>query len=206
MEMVRTFVSIPISNATGLSTFYQELSEVKGVSVSPAYQLHLTLVFLGEVPEERLEEVYSVADGAVSGRKGGRILLKGAGCFPNVKRPRVVWTGVETDVDLAGIAADLRQGLRKAGLPFDDRPFTPHITVGRVKGEPKLQILMNKYRTEQFASVLANDIRVMGSELTPQGAKHSILHVSYLDRCRTSFFGRPGIHPRMRASNGRSST
>ncbi len=93
--MVRTFVSIPISNATGLSTFYRELSEVKGVSVSPAYQLHLTLVFLGEVPEERLEEVYSVADRAVSGRRAGRIVIKGAGCFPNVKRPRVVWTGVE---------------------------------------------------------------------------------------------------------------
>lgn len=179
--MTRIFISVPVSNATGLSTFYQELSRVKGVSVSPVYQLHITLAFLGEVPEDRLEDIYAVADGAVRGRIGGRIRLKGAGCFPNTKHPSVVWVGVESDVDLAGISADLRTGLKRIGISCDGKPFIPHVTVGRVKGEPRIQILMNKYRSEEFASVLCNDIRVMGSTLTPQGAQHKILHVSYLD-------------------------
>lgn len=180
--MVRTFISIPVSNATGLSTFYRELSEVRGVSVSPVYQLHLTLAFVGDVPEDRLAEVYGIADRAASGRTAGRIRIRGVGCFPSIKRPRVVWAGVESDIDLNGIASDLRRGLQEARLPFDGKPFAPHITVGRVKGGPGLRILVNKYRTEEFASVKCRDIRVMGSELSPEGAKHSILHVSYLER------------------------
>lgn len=115
------------------------------------------------------------------GRRGGRITVKGVGYFPNIKRPRIVWAGVESDVDIRGIAADLRRGLREAGLPFDDKPFSPHITVGRVRGEPDLQALLRRYRTEEFGSVLCGDIRVMKSNLGTGGAEHSVVHVSYLE-------------------------
>lgn len=173
--MTRVFVSVPVGNATGLDPFYRDLARIRGVKTSPVFQLHITLCFIGEIPEERVAEVGEIVETAVRGVKPGRVTLKGAGCFPNAKRPRVVWTGVETDIPLGSVSDEIRRRLSAAGIPFDEKPFKPHITVGRVQGQPDLTVILNKYRTTEFATFVCRDIMVMGSELSPAGAKHTIL-------------------------------
>jgi len=173
--MTRVFVSIPVGNAAGLEPLYRDLTSKRGVKTSPKFQLHITLCFIGEIPEDKVEKVGEIVSTAVKGVKPGRITLKGAGCFPNPKRPRVVYAGLETDIPLESLASEIRRRLASEGIPFDEKPFKPHITVGRIQGPVDLSMIVSKYRTTEFTTFLCHDVMVMGSELTPEGAKHQIL-------------------------------
>ncbi len=173
--MPRVFISIPVNNAHDLEPLFRDLSRIRGVKSTPAYQLHITLCFIGDIPDERVEEVNEIVKTSVAGIRKGRVTLKGAGCFPNPKRPRVVWAGLESDIPLSQIAGEIARRLDAAGIPHDDKPFKPHITVGRVQGTPDLTTIVNKYRTTEFASFLCRDVMVMKSELLPEGARHTIL-------------------------------
>lgn len=88
---------------------------------------HLTVAFLGDVPDERRTEVEHAVGAAVRGHPPARLRLAGGGCFG---RASVLWVGVGGDVAaLGGLRASIAGRLATAGLPCDDRPFTPHLTV-----------------------------------------------------------------------------
>lgn len=110
---------------------------------------HVTLAFFGEVPAGRVPELTAAVGAAVaapagssgrSGRSGPaapcgpsvHLRLAGSGTFPERGAPRVLWVGVDGDVDtLAGLAAAAADAARSVGVPVDRRPYRPHLTVGR---------------------------------------------------------------------------
>lgn len=96
-----------------------------GVRLTPIDRWHVTLAFIGEVPAERLPEVER-ALGAVTVPKGNELRLRGGGRFGR-GRSAALWAGV--DGDLGDLPEDVRARLRSADLPYDERPFTPHLTV-----------------------------------------------------------------------------
>jgi RNA 2',3'-cyclic 3'-phosphodiesterase len=100
--------------------------------------LHLTLAFLGDTPEARLAAIGSALAEALRGRAAPELRLTGTGAFPDLRRPRVVWAGLEEPSERAGRLAALRAAvvaaLGAAGAPFDDKPFAPHLTVARPRG------------------------------------------------------------------------
>jgi 2'-5' RNA ligase len=99
-------------------------------------QMHLTLAFLGWIPDEQLDAVNSAAQAAAAGHRAFELTLSGAGRFPASGRPRVVWLGVgEGAAALAGLAGSVTAQLRDRRIPFDDRPFAPHLTLARVRAE-----------------------------------------------------------------------
>ena len=175
--MPRVFVSIPINNASDLEPVFRDLSRIRSVKSSPAYQLHITLSFIGDIPDEKVQDVSDAVECAVRGEKHGRITLKGCGCFPTAKRPRIFYAGLESELPLESIAERIRAGLDATGIPYDGKPFKPHITIGRVQGNTDLTMLVNKYRTTEFTTFICRDVMVMKSELRPEGAVHTILHV-----------------------------
>lgn len=177
---VRTFISIPVPNTAGLEPLVRDLKTVRGVKVSPVKNIHITLKFLGDVPEERLEEVDAIVKDAVRGVKPGRITVKGFGAFPNTRNPRVLWAGLDTDLPLAEISERIGKGLSRVGLPYDEKPFKPHITVGRVDGKAELTNMFGKYKTTEFTTFVCPSVMVMKSELRPTGAVHTIQEVCYL--------------------------
>ncbi len=96
--------------------------------------LHLTLAFLGEVPHARLAGLLAALGPAVAGSPPVTVRLTGAGRFGS-RRPRVLWAGVEGDVDALAVLADrLAAAARHAGVPADERPYRPHLTLGRWPG------------------------------------------------------------------------
>jgi RNA 2',3'-cyclic 3'-phosphodiesterase len=99
---------------------------------TPADRLHLTLQFLGAVPEERLPAVRrAVADAAAASRPL-RLAVRGTGAFPAPRRARVIWAGVEDDAGgLAALAAGLGRALAPLGFAAEGRPLSPHVTFGR---------------------------------------------------------------------------
>ena len=95
-------------------------------------RMHLTLQFLGAVPEERLGAVRDAVAGAAAGSPPLRLEVHGAGGFPTARRPRVVWGGVAGDLEGLGALTDaLGRALGPLGFPAERRSFAPHFTYGR---------------------------------------------------------------------------
>jgi 2'-5' RNA ligase len=112
----------------------------RGVRLTPVDRWHITLAFLGEVSEQRLAEVEQALD-PVAVPKGTELRLRGGGRFGR-GRSSALWAGV--DGELAELHADIRERLRAADLPCDDRPFTPHLTVAYAD-DPRLRATLDAY-------------------------------------------------------------
>ncbi len=102
--------------------------------VEPA-NFHFTLRFIGEVPDEDVEQVAQAAQGTWGKTAPQDVLLQGAGVFPHLRRPRVIWVGVpEGGEVIEKLHEDLSARLERAlGLKPEEKRFTPHLTIGRVK-------------------------------------------------------------------------
>lgn len=93
--------------------------------------LHLTLAFLGEVSDPELNPLKDIGARAAGRHRPFQLCSDGLGQFPAAGAPRVLWLGFEPSEPLDALAADLREVLRRAGVAFDPKPFTPHLTLAR---------------------------------------------------------------------------
>jgi 2'-5' RNA ligase len=97
-------------------------------------QMHLTLVFLGATDEREVTPVGQAMSAAVAAHRPLRLSLGGLGAFPDLARPKVVWCGVNGDTDqLAHLRTAIRGAIGAVVAPADDGPYTPHLTIGRVR-------------------------------------------------------------------------
>ena len=95
--------------------------------------IHLTLKFLGDVPESQVGEIAQVVSEAVAGHRQFDVSTGGFGAFPNTRRPQVLWVGIEGDVGpLIRLQADVDAALVALGFPSEARPFHPHLTLARL--------------------------------------------------------------------------
>jgi RNA 2',3'-cyclic 3'-phosphodiesterase len=142
--------------------------------------IHLTLQFLGAVPEERLPALRDAVAAAAAASRPLALEVKGAGGFPSARRPRVVWAGVEGDRDaLAGLAADLGRRLAPLGFAPEERPFSPHLTLGRARdgrGAPGLGGALVQAAASDSVPWRADALVLVRSHLSPAGARYEALH------------------------------
>ena len=99
----------------------------------PAPALHLTLKFLGETPEGRLEQLGAALDEVVTGVRSLPVTVEGFGAFPNAAHPSVVWAGVVTEPALELLQHGVEKVFGPLGFPPEGRPFRPHVTLGRAR-------------------------------------------------------------------------
>lgn len=98
--------------------------------------MHITLAFLGWTPDAQLDATGDAARAAAAGHRAFALAFGAAGRFPVSGRPRVVWLGVTAGADaLTALAGSVTEQLRSRELGFDDRPFSPHLTLARVREE-----------------------------------------------------------------------
>src|SRR5216683_19739 len=130
---MRLFVAleIPVAVRENLAAL---LNSLRGLSPQTRWvrpeNLHVTLKFIGEAPAAKLAEIRSALAGA---RSDQPITLdfRGLGFFPNEKHPRVFWVGIEGSANLKTLAADIDGALDELGIPREQRPFSPHLTLAR---------------------------------------------------------------------------
>ncbi len=140
--------------------------------------VHLTLKFLGEIDEGRIENVFKGTETALEGSKRFKLSLKDLGCFPNLRRPRVVWVGVDKGKgELSKMQRQIEEELFKFKFPREQRSFSPHLTIGRVKSPKNIEKLIGLIETTNFQTeeVEVDEVVVMKSQLHPQGAIYTPL-------------------------------
>lgn len=150
------------------------------VSWTRAEGMHLTLKFFGEIEEKRISKIEKAMDMAVAGIPPFTLTVSGMGMFPDARRPRVVWIGLKEDGgSLMRLYKGVEEELRKIGFPSEDRKFTPHITLGRLrsnKNVDKLLKLVEEEKTAELGSFKVSDIHLIQSMLKPAGAEYTELY------------------------------
>lgn len=139
--------------------------------------IHLTLKFLGEVPEETVSAIMTALAGTAQGSGKLDLEVAGAGAFPNIKAPRVLWIGVIGDIKrLAVLQAGIEDAMERLGFAREARKFSPHLTLGRVKF-PKLrdnwQLKIDAIREVKLGAFEAGHVSLMKSELKREGAVYT---------------------------------
>jgi 2'-5' RNA ligase len=142
----------------------------------PDENVHLTIQFLGAVPEERVEAVGQALAAAAAAGRPLLFEVKGAGGFPNSRRPRVVWLGLSGEVDaLAALAAELGKRLAPLGFPPESRPFAAHLTLGRARdgrGAPGLGGALAAAAEGEGIAWRASELTLFESHLSPKGPRY----------------------------------
>lgn len=141
--------------------------------------LHVTLKFLGAVEEPRMPDVERALGEAAAGVTAFDLTLRGLGAFPSVARPRVIWAGAtEGAPALAGVAASVERALSPLGFPTEARPFSAHVTLGRVRTprrNPKLADALAAAAAIDLARMRVTHLSLMRSDLSPRGARYTEL-------------------------------
>ena len=186
---IRSFVAIELSDDArqALAALQQELKNQAppgAVRWTRPEAIHLTFQFLGDVAPGQIEVVVGALRGACAGRASFTFELTGVGVFPNPSRPRVVWIGV---VEPSGALVASQQGVSQALAPLgfrpEERPFSPHLTIGRAardaspRGLAELGALIARSDVGSLGQVAVDHIILMKSELKTDGAVYTPLAV-----------------------------
>lgn len=149
--------------------------------------IHLTLKFYGDVERARLPALRAMLAQAAQTSQPLALALGGLGCFPDAKRPRVVWVGVEGELEaLRALQRAVEAGSHALGYPPEGRAFSPHLTLGRVseRARPaavrRLTEALSQARPEAGAPFTLGALSLMQSDLKPGGAAYMQLFAAAL--------------------------
>lgn len=141
--------------------------------------LHITLKFLGRTKEELIPDIKAALTQAASAHSPTMFKLSGAGAFPNMRAPRVIWLGMAGAEGLSSLKSDVEAALIPLGYEPEGRKFSPHLTIGRVRskrGNIALRGEIEALSETVFGEVRVAGICLMKSVLSPGGARYTILH------------------------------
>lgn len=159
-------------------------SDVKWVS---ADNTHITLKFLGNIGEDIVEGLKEKLSLVVGRHDSFRINLHGVGLFPDKRRPRVVCVNLIDTQALKELQVHVEESAVSIGLSKENRPFSPHLTIGRIKSSIRHNSLFNMIealKDKDFGNIEADRIYLMKSDLKPTGAEYSILAEFQLRRTK----------------------
>jgi 2'-5' RNA ligase len=182
--MIRAFIALPLPEAVKkellkVSATLRKIMDARWVSPEA---MHITMKFLGDIDEKNIEGMAKKLDELSEPCQPFEMSLGGLGAFPSPKKARVVWAGIEADISrLRNLAASIDDMALDYGITKEGRPFTAHVTLARLR-EPSMINL--DVRIEKITFII-NGMHFYKSDLTPQGARYTLLHSS-------PFTGRPG--------------
>lgn len=143
--------------------------------------IHLTMVFLGDMEARNMAAIIASIDNALTGTTPFEISLSGMGLFPDIRRPRVMWLGLNGDMEGLSILRDrLQAPLEQFGVEQEKRPFTPHLTLARfrrpVKDPALLKRVIDKYSVITGPQGRLDELVLFKSELRQGGSRYTKIH------------------------------
>jgi 2'-5' RNA ligase len=174
---VFTAVDIPPDVLRALDRLIAALRPTARIKWSPAANLHITTKFIGDWPDERLAEL-TESLGGLPPRAPIPIEVRGLGFFPNPRAPRVFWAGIEASNGLPELARETDRALNRLGVPLESRPFSPHLTLARIK-EPlpldRLHRAIAGLASTDFGAFQVDRFCLYQSTLNPSGSVYAKL-------------------------------
>lgn len=198
MSTVRTFIGIHLSDALRdrIEALTDELRRRPGGQAArwtPKGNIHLTLKFLGDVESEALPALYAAVERAVAPLAPFRVEVADLGCFPNTRRPNIVWAGLRGDLaSLGQLQEAIEDALQALGYPRERRAFSPHLTIGRVNRRASrseaaaLGQTIAAHEPVSLGEIAVASVSVIKSDLRPTGP-------IYTDLCRAPLQGPSGV-------------
>lgn len=185
---MRAFIAIELSEEirSSLAQIESHLkysgADVKWVEKD---NIHMTLKFLGEITEEKCGKIKSILDEIGKSIKPFEISIKDIGAFPKIDYPRVIWVGLDKGAtESKELAEKIDDELSKIGFEKESRPFTAHLTIGRVRSSKNKEALKQKLTTYDLQLTAKgqsiNSVILFQSTLTPKGSIYTKLHEAHL--------------------------
>jgi 2'-5' RNA ligase len=183
MSRIRTFIAVDPGKAIRdriialQKTLGRAATEVKWVEPD---NLHVTLLFLGEVEDREVPAVCRAVEETAAKHSAFLVSVEKTGCFPNVRRPRVLWVGIgEGTQTICSLHDDLEEPLLELGCyRREERRYTPHITLGRIRSDPTSDMLSAALAQQagwKGGDATIQEVLVMSSQLTPDGPLYTVL-------------------------------
>jgi 2'-5' RNA ligase len=179
--MKRTFaaIKIPISKKTKeLLNEFKIILKDERIRWVEENNIHLTICFLGDTEESKINEVSDKLTKALKGVKSFDISCVGFGVFKSVFNAKALWIGIEKSNRLENIYLSVEEVVRSLGFVSEHREFKPHITVGRaklIKDKVRLRNLLNNYKEIEMQKLEISEVCFYESKLTPKGSIYKIL-------------------------------
>ena len=172
-----TGIDIPYEERRNLELLVAHLKPKADIQWSPLANLHLTTKFIGEWPDEKVDEVVGALN-RVAKPGALNIVVRGLGWFPNPHSPRVFWAGIHAPPELASLAAATENALSEIGVERENRPFSPHLTLARIRGPVplfNLQKTVAELPSVDFGGWQADRFHLYRSQLQSGGSVYTKL-------------------------------
>jgi 2'-5' RNA ligase len=178
---VRTFLAIRVDDEVE-AAIYRFIEELRvpndGVAWARRDQLHVTLKFLGAAIESASLAPLAEAVAEVSNAAAAQqVRTRGIGAFPNLRRPRVLWTGLESQ-GLIRLATQIEDAAAHLGFEPAKRPWAPHLTIARVRDPRRVRRLLGRLQAanqSEFGESRVDEIALYRSHLSPNGSRYERL-------------------------------
>jgi 2'-5' RNA ligase len=182
----RLFIAIKIDTSNSLLSILESIKHdlhSENIKWVDPHNLHLTLAFLGDTEDTMIDKIIPVMDGISNNSSQFNIELNSLGVFKSFNFPSVIWFGFKPDFIMPGIKNALDLQLKNIGFTVEERKFTPHLTIGRIKNivdKKNLQIVLNKFNNKEISKQIVKDITLYESILTSNGPIYKMIHQSLL--------------------------
>lgn len=177
-------VNLPAAEKLRIAALLDQLRDLQSpVRWLDGESLHITMKFLGEVPETEVPSITSALDRCVANANVFDVDVSGFGAFPSVSRPRIFWIGVEPSNALIELQQNVEAGLERLNFEPEERGYTPHITIGRVPNAAKADgaVVDRMRRIVQYkARVSVESVDLMRSHLGRGGARYERVYAARL--------------------------
>jgi 2'-5' RNA ligase len=183
MEFIRAFIAVDLGRE-----IKQQLEDMQrklkkwhaNIRWVRPRNMHLTLAFLGNIPVDIVPPLSAALDTAFDGIKPLEIEAACTGTFGPKKQPRVLWVGISESAALTQLRDCAVKAVLEAGIEYEAKKYTPHPTLGRVKGWDKhidtTLAKLEEYQEATFGTNRIDSVELYQSELKPTGAEYTVLH------------------------------
>jgi 2'-5' RNA ligase len=182
----RIFIALKVKPGETLlkivASFKSQLSN-ESIKWTNPENIHITLAFLGDTEEKMIKKIGSMLRDKCEGKGRFDLILKGTGVFRSLRDPRIVWAGIEPSEKLMKLKEVILTGLRELSVKMEERPFNPHLTIGRIKyigNKDALKLLTEEFQNTEIQTIPVNEVILYESILLQSGPVYKPIFIYIL--------------------------